>query len=337
VSGDRTNGLDLDLDFHGARIYAIPMRTRFRGITVREGMLIEGPAGWGEFCPFAEYDDAESASWLATAVEQATVGWPEPVRERIPVNCTVPVVGPERAHAIVAGSGCGTAKVKVADHPDSLAEDIARVEAVRDAIGPAGAIRVDANAVWDVDTAVANIRSLDKAAGGLEYVEQPCRSLDELAAVRRRVDVRIAADESIRRAGDPMRVAVAGAADIAVIKCTPLGGVRRALRVAEAAGLPCVVSSALETSVGLAAQLALAGALPELDLACGLGTLALLDGDVVAGQAALRPVDGHLPVPRTPPAPDPALLDRYELTDPQRVAWWRNRLARVQAVLGLAQ
>lgn len=322
-----------DIDFDTARVYAIPMPTRFRGITVREGMLIEGPAGWGEFCPFADYDDHVSASWLATTIEQCTVGWPEPVRDRIPVNCTVPAVGPERAHEIVTRSGCRTAKVKVADHPESLSEDLARVEAVRDALGPDGAVRVDANAVWAVDTAVVHIRQIDKAAGGLEYVEQPCRTIEELAAVRRQVDVRIAADESIRRAEDPLRVAVAGAADIAVIKCTPLGGVRRSLEVAHAAGLPCVVSSALETSVGLAAQLALAGALPELDFACGLGTLSLLDGDVVADADSLRPVDGYLPVLRTPPTPDPARLDTYELTDPQRAAWWRDRLTRVRAEL----
>jgi o-succinylbenzoate synthase len=321
------------IDFDAARVYAIPMRTRFRGITVREGMLIEGPSGWGEFCPFADYDDTESASWLVTTVEQCTIGWPEPVRDRIPINCTVPVVGPQRAHDITARSGCRTAKVKVADHPESLPEDLARVEAVRDALGPDGAIRVDANGLWDVDSAVTAIRALDKAAGGLQYVEQPCATIEELAAVRRQVDVRIAADESIRRAEDPMRVAVAGAADVAVIKCTPLGGVRRSLRVAEAAGLPCVVSSALETSVGLAAQLALAGALPELDLACGLGTLSLLEGDVVAGPASLRPVGGYLPVPRTPPVPDPALLDTYELTDAERTAWWRDRLARVRTEL----
>ncbi|MFC5992885.1 o-succinylbenzoate synthase [Pseudonocardia hispaniensis] len=319
------------VDLAGARSYAIPLRTRFRGITIREGMLIEGPGGWGEFCPFAEYDDPESASWLATAVEQCTVGWPEPVRDRIPINCTVPAVGPDRAHEITARSGCRAAKVKVADHPGSLAEDLARVEAVRDALGPGGAVRVDANGRWDVDGAVTAIRALDAAAGGLEYVEQPCRTIEELAAVRRRVQVRIAADESIRRAEDPMRVAVAGAADVAVIKCTPLGGVRRSLRVAEAAGLPCVVSSALETSVGLAAQLALAGALPELEFACGLGTLSLLEGDVVAGADSLRPVDGYLPVPRTPPAPDPTLLDTYAPADPQRAAWWRARLARVRA------
>ncbi|MEO7196226.1 MAG: o-succinylbenzoate synthase [Pseudonocardiaceae bacterium] len=325
-----------EIDFDGARVYAIPMTTRFRGITVREGMLLEGPAGWGEFCAFADYDDHESAAWLATTVEQCTRGWPEPVRERIPINCTIPVVGPERAHEITVKSGCHTAKVKVADHPESLADDLARVEAVRDALGPGGAIRVDANGVWDVDTAVRHIRRLDKAAGGLEYVEQPCRTIDELAAVRRRVEVRIAADESIRRAEDPLRVAVAGAADVAVLKCTPLGGVRRALRVAEAAGLPCVVSSALETSVGLAAQLALAGALPELDFACGLGTLSLLQGDVVSGAGSLRPVEGYLSVPRLPPTPDPALLDAHELADPHQAAWWRARLARVRAELDRA-
>ncbi|WP_054815320.1 o-succinylbenzoate synthase [Nocardia arizonensis] len=312
-------------------VYAIPLRTRFRGITVREGMLLPGPLGWGEFCPFPEYDDREAAGWLATAREQIGVGWPAPVRDRVPVNCTVPAVDPRRAHAIVVESGCRTAKVKVADHPDSLAEDLARVEAVRDALGPRGRVRVDANAVWDVDTAVAHITEIDRAAGGLEYVEQPCRTIEELAAVRRKVDVRVAADESIRRAEDPLRVAVAGAADIAVLKCTPLGGVRKALRVAAAAGLPCVVSSALETGVGLAAQLALAGALPELDFACGLGTTALFTGDIVAPSP--RPVDGYLPVPRTPPVPDSDMLERYRHPDPARVAWWHARLARVSALL----
>jgi len=188
-------------------------------------VVLVGVLWWGEEFP-PEYDDHKAASWLATAVEQCTVGWPEPVRDRIPINCTVPVVGPERAYEIAARSGCGTAKIKVADHPASLAEDLARVEAVRDALGPGGAIRVDANGAWDVDTAISHIRRLDQAAGGLQYVEQPCRTIEELAAVRRRVEVRIAADESIRRAEDPTRVAVAGAADVAVLKCTPLGGVR---------------------------------------------------------------------------------------------------------------
>jgi O-succinylbenzoate synthase len=308
-------------------VYAIPMTARFRGITVREGMLLHGPAGWGEFCPFAEYDDAESAPWLAAAVEAAEEGWPEPVRDRVPVNCIVPAVGPERAQEIVRASGCSTAKVKVADAPGSLPDDLERVAAVRDALGPTGAVRVDANARWDVDEAVAAIRALDRAAGGLQYVEQPCRTIEELAAVRRQVDVPIAADESIRRAGDPLRVAVAGAADIAVLKCAPLGGVRRALAVAEACGLPCVVSSALETSVGLAGELALAGALPHLDLACGFGTGALLTADVVADP--LVPRDGWLPVPRR--APEPVLRDAVAAT-PERTRWWRERLTRVAAL-----
>ena len=306
-------------------VYAIPLTTRFRGITVREGMLLSGPAGWGEFCPFTEYSDAESAPWLAAALEAAERGWPAPVRDRVPVNCIVPAVSQARAHAIVAASGCATAKVKVADEPGSLGADVERVAAVRDALGPSGAVRVDANGRWSVDDAVTAIRALDRAAGGLQYVEQPCATIDELAAVRRRVDVRIAADESIRRAEDPLRVAVAGAADIAVLKCAPLGGVRRALAVAAACGLPCVVSSALQTSVGLAAEIALAGALPELDLACGLGTGALFTADVV--DAPLLPVDGWLPVPRR--APDPTRRATVS-ADPERTAWWHARLRRLQ-------
>ena len=318
------------VDFAGAVVYAVPMRTRFRGITVREGVLLRGPAGWGEFCPFDDYDDRECVPWLATAVEQCTVGWPAPVRDRVPVNCIVPAVDAERAARIVTDSGCRTAKVKVADHPDSLAEDLDRVAAVRAALGPAGAVRVDANAVWDVDTAVRHIRALDRAAGGLDYVEQPCRTVDELAAVRRKVEVRIAADESIRRAEDPLRVALAGAADLAVIKCSPLGGVRRALRVAERAGLPCVVSSALETSIGLAAEVALAAALPELAGACGLDTLSLLTDDVVADDSALRPVDGELRVPGAPLVPD---LARVRPPSAGRVDRWQARLDRVRALL----
>lgn len=306
-------------------VYSIPMRVRFRGITQRTGLLFEGPAGWGEFCPFEEYDDAEAAAWLACALEAANEGWPAPVRDRVPVNCTVPVVSPEKAHEIVARSGCSTAKVKVAE--STLEEDCARLEAVRDALGPQGAIRVDANMLWDVDTAVAAIKAMDKASGGLQYVEQPCHTLEELAAVRRRVSVPIAADESIRKAEDPLKVAVSGAADIAVIKVAPLGGVRKALEVAEACGLPCVVSSALETSVGMAAGVALAAALPELDYACGLATLPLLDGDVTSD--SLVPVDGYLPVLAKPPVPD--RVEEFE-SDVLTQAWI-NRYDRVFSTL----
>ncbi|WP_326957228.1 o-succinylbenzoate synthase [Amycolatopsis sp. NBC_01286] len=307
------------------KVYAIPLRNRFRGITVREGVLLPGPAGWGEFCPFADYSDAESLPWLHAAVEASETGWPAPVRDRVEVNTTVPVVDPEKAYELVSASGCRTAKVKVADPRSSLADDCARVEAVRDALGPGGAIRVDANTAWDVDTAVRAIADLDKAAGGLEYAEQPCPTIDDLAAVRRRVSVRIAADESIRRAEDPLKVAVAGAADIAVLKVSPLGGVRRALEVAEACGLPCVVSSAVETSVGLAAGLALAGALPELEFACGLGTISLLEGDVCANP--LSPVDGYLPVLRKPPEPTAAYAASADVQ-----AAWEARLARVRGL-----
>ena len=308
-------------------VYAIGLTTRFRRITVREGMLVEGPAGWGEFCPFPEYDDVACVPWLAAAVESAEVGWPAPVRDRVPINAIVPAVSPSDAFDLVKAAGCGTAKVKVADARGSLAADIERVAAVRDALGPGGTVRVDANAAWTVDEAVAAIRALDRAAGGLEYVEQPCPSVAELAAVRRRVDVRIAADESIRRAEDPLRVAVAGAADVAVLKCAPLGGVRRALAVAEACGLPCVVSSALQTSVGLAAEIALAGALPELPFACGLGTGALFTADVVDHPSV--PQDGWLPVPRHAPTPVP---DPAWEAPPDRVGWWAERYARVHAL-----
>jgi O-succinylbenzoate synthase len=307
------------------KVYAIPLRNRFRGITVREGALLRGPAGWGEFCPFADYSDAESVPWLHAALEASEAGWPAPVRDRVEVNTTVPVVSAEKAYELVRASGCRTAKVKVADPRTSLSDDCERVAAVRDALGPSGAVRVDANMAWDVDTAVRAITDLDKAAGGLEYAEQPCPSIEDLAAVRRRVPVRIAADESIRRAEDPLKVAVAGAADIAVLKVAPLGGVRRALEVAEACGLPCVVSSAVETSVGLAAGLALAGALPELEFACGLGTISLLEGDVCA--EPLSPVDGYLPVLRQAPEPTGAYPASAEVE-----AAWAARLARVRAL-----
>jgi O-succinylbenzoate synthase len=309
------------------RVFSIPMTTRFRGITVREGALIEGAAGWGEWSPFVEYPPVEAEAWLRCAEEAAAGDWPDPVRSRVPVNATVPVVSPQAAHDLVVRSGCGTAKVKVADPGAPLADDLARVEAVRDALGPGGRLRVDANGAWDVDTAVAAIRALDLAAGGLEYVEQPCASVEDLAAVRRRVEVPIAADESIRRAADPYRVRDLEAADIAVLKVQPLGGVRACLRIAEDIGLPVVVSSALETSLGLAAGVALAAALPSLEHACGLATRALLTGDVAAPE--LVPVGGELAV--VVPTLVPDLADAVAASD-DRVAWWEDRLAAVRAV-----
>jgi len=309
------------------RVFSIAMRVRFRGITVREGMLLRGDAGWGEWSPFLEYDAEESSAWLRCAEEAAAGDWPEPVRDRVPVNVTVPVLGPAEAHALVARSGCRTAKVKVADPGSTLAEDQARLEAVRDALGPSGLVRVDANGAWDVDTAVASLKVLEAAAGGLEYVEQPCATVEELAAVRRRTSVRVAADESIRRAADPYRVRDLEAADIAVLKVQPLGGVRACLRIAEEIGLPTVVSSALETSVGLAAGIALAAALPELEHASGLATVGMLADDVADHR--LVAVDGYVPVHR-PEVSEERLARVAAPAD--REAYWRARLADVRAL-----
>lgn len=316
------------MDFATARVYAIGLRNRFRGITVREGVLLRGQAGWGEFCPFDDYSDDECVPWLRSALEAADQGWPSPVRDRVQVNTTIPVVSPQQAHDLAVRSGCRTAKIKVADSHSTHAEDCERVAAVRDALGAGGAIRVDANGAWDVDAAVSAINDLDRAAAGLEYVEQPCPSIDELAAVRRKTHVRIAADESIRRAEDPLKVAVSGAADVAVLKVAPLGGVRRALRVAESCGLPCVVSSAVESSVGLAAELALAAALPKLDFACGLGTISLLSADVTGN--SLSPVDGELTA--VPHAPEPELFG-YVAAERETRDRWLARLHRVAALL----
>ena len=306
------------------RVFSLPMRTRFRGITVREGVLLAGPAGWGEWSPFLEYDPVVAEPWLRCAEEAAAGDWPAPVRDTVPVNVTVPAVGPEQAHAIVRAGGCRTAKVKVAEPGQGLADDQARLEAVRDAIGPGGRVRIDVNGGWDVETAVARIAVLDRAAGGLEYVEQPCASVEELAACRRAVAVPVAADESIRRAADPYRVRDLEAADVAVLKVQPLGGVRACLRIAEDIGLPVVVSSALESSVGIAAGVALAAALPELPYACGLATVQLLGRDVVADP--LLPVEGALPV--RVPTVDESLV----AAAPDRVAHWQTRLAAVRAV-----
>ncbi|MCW2858198.1 MAG: Mandelate racemase/muconate lactonizing enzyme C-terminal domain protein [Marmoricola sp.] len=306
-------------------VYSIPLTTRFRGIDVREGLLLRGEAGWGEFSPFLEYDDETCLPWLAAAREAADLGWPAPQRTRIPVNVTVPACDPERARQIVlASNGCRTAKVKVAEPGQSVGDDQARLEAVREVLGPDGLIRIDANGGWSADDAVLRIPLLDRASGGLEYVEQPCAAVEDLALVRRRVGVPIAADESIRRAEDPYRVRDLEAADIAVLKVQPLGGVRACLRIAEDIGLPVVVSSALETSVGIAAGVALAAALPELDHACGLATVQLLASDVVA--ESLLPIDGYLAV-------GPPVVEVLKAAaGPDRTAHWQARFASVSAL-----
>jgi len=304
-------------------VVALPMRVRFRGITEREVALIDGPAGWGEFGAFLEYPAPEAAHWLASAVESAYAPGTPVLRDRIPVNATVPAVAPAEVPGVLARfPGCTTAKVKVAEPGQTLAHDVERVNAVRAAVPN---VRVDANGGWTVEQAVAAVAALS-ADGPLEYVEQPCRTVPELAEVRRRVTVPVAADESIRKAEDPLAVARAGAADIAVLKVAPLGGVGALLDIAGRIDLPVVISSALDSAVGIAAGLAAAAALPRLEHACGLGTGGLFVTDV----ADLRIGDGALPVGAI--SPDPARL--ADLAAPaERRDWWIARVRECHALL----
>jgi len=304
-------------------VVALPMRVRFRGITEREVALIDGPAGWGEFGAFLEYDPPEAAHWLASGIESAFLPRPSARRVNIPFNATVPAVAAEQVPEVLARfPGVRTAKVKVAEPGQTLADDVARVNAVRASVPT---VRVDANGGWSVEQAVAAARALT-ADGPLEYIEQPCRTVAELAEVRRRVGVPVAADESIRKAEDPLAVVRAGAADIAVLKVAPLGGITAMLDIAAQIDIPVVISSALDSAVGIAAGLAAAAALPRLEHACGLGTGGLFVDDV----ADLHPVDGTLPV--TDIAPDPARLVALAAA-PDRREWWIGRVRQCHALL----
>ncbi|HKJ10764.1 MAG TPA: o-succinylbenzoate synthase [Ornithinimicrobium sp.] len=319
-----------------AHVVDIPLRVPFRGLTRREAVLLRGPCGWAEFAPFAEYSDAEAAVWLAAAVE---AGWnepPTPVRDSIDVNATVPAVPAARVASVLqAFPGARTAKVKVAGAGQDLAADTARVAAVRQALGPGAAIRVDANGGWDLQQARSALRAL--SAYELEYAEQPVASVEDLARLRVAlardgIEVAVAADESVRRAGDPIRVARAGAADLVVVKVAPLGGIRRALSIVADCGLPAVVSSALDTTVGIASGVRLAACLPTLPYACGLGTMALFDGDV--SRESLRPGGGSLTLEqarRGVATVDPELLARHA-AGPIRTQWWRERLERCAGI-----
>lgn len=306
-----------------ARVIALPLRVPFRGLDVREAVLIEGPQGWGEFSPFDDYAPSEASWWLDSAIETAYLEPPPAVRSQVPVNAIVPGVDPAtagRLAAEAARAGYRTVKVKVGGETSA---DVARVAAVR-AEFP-GAIRVDANGAWSVAVAQETIGALVSAAGGLEYVEQPCRTLAEMAELRTRVPVQIAADESIRRADDPLAAAAQAAADVLVIKVAPLGGVRRALRVISRAKVPVVVSSALDTGIGLGAGVALAAAVPHLAGDCGLGSGDLFADDVVSNPP--RPALGELPAAYRGQL-DPAAVRRAEgRVSAERRRWWLERLA----------
>ncbi|WP_248492021.1 o-succinylbenzoate synthase [Tsukamurella sp. PLM1] len=306
------------------------MRVRFRGITAREAVVFEGPHGWGEFGAFPEYDDAEAAQWLRAGVEAAYEGLPEPLRTVVAVNATVPAVDAAQVPEVLARfPGCRTVKVKVAESGQGLDDDVARVAAVRGAL-PGAIIRVDANGGWSVDQAYGALSRL-LSDGPLDYAEQPCRTVEELAELRRRLDgaCDVAADESIRRAGDPMRVAELGAADVAVVKVAPLGGVRAVLDVAaalkDAAGVRVTVSSALDTAVGLSAGIVAAACIEDGN-AAGLGTGGFFTADLGAHPL----VDGALRV-RTL-APTAARIAAVEVTGERR-DWWLDRLRRCHALL----
>ncbi|MEV8254344.1 o-succinylbenzoate synthase [Rhodoglobus sp. NPDC076762] len=308
-----------------AHVVSLPMTSRFRGIDQREALLFRGPRGWSEFSPFVEYDDAEATSWLVAAIDYAYNEQPPLVRGHVWVNATVPAVPADLVEAVLERfHGCRTAKVKVAEPGQTLADDIARVAEVRRVMGPAGRIRVDANGAWTVDEAERAVHAF--AEYDLEYVEQPCATVEELGELRTRIKymgIPVAADESVRKAADPLAVARAGAADLLVIKAQPLGGISRALAIVNDAGLPVVVSSALETSVGLAMGAHLAAAIEPLDYDCGLATASLLAADVTA--SPLRARDGQLEVRRVDA--DEALLTRWA-ANPERTQWWLDRLTR---------
>jgi len=312
-----------------AHVVALPMRVRFRGITTREAVVLRGPAGWTEFSPFVEYDDAEAAAWLRATVD---FGWTdhEPAADSVPVNATVPAIAADDVADLLARyPGCTTAKVKVAEPGTTVDDDVARVAAVRRVMGPEATVRIDANGLWSVEQAAAALERL--APFDLQYAEQPCATVPELAELRSRIaglGVRVAADESVRKASDPLAVARAGAADVLVVKAQPLGGITAARAVIADAGLPCVVSSALDTSVGLGMGAFLAAAAMTPGYAAGLGTAAMFAGDVTADP--LLPVGGRVPVRRVDVAAEQ--VERYAAS-PERTAWWRARVARVHAVL----
>lgn len=315
-----------------AHVVALPMRVRFRGITTREAVVLRGPAGWTEFSPFVEYEDAEAAAWLRATVDFGWTGH-EPAADSVPVNATVPAIAADDVADLLARyPGCATAKVKVAEPGTTVDDDVARVAAVRRVMGSDAAVRVDANGLWSVEQAAAALERL--APFDLQYAEQPCATVPELAELRTRIaglGVRIAADESVRKASDPLAVARAGAADVLVVKAQPLGGITAAGAVIADAGLPCVVSSALDTSVGLAMGAFLAAAAMTPGYAAGLGTAAMFAGDVTA--EPLLPADGRVPVRRVDVAAE--MVERYAAS-PERTAWWRERVARVHTVLAAA-
>lgn len=308
----------LDSILDSLKVVALPTRTDFRSVKVREVALFEGPQGWGEFSPFVEYEPRECVPWLVSAVEAATVASKEVLRTDIEVNATMPAInGREKIAEVLSWfSGCKTVKIKVGA---DLKEDLARVATVCD-LAPSMKIRIDVNGSWSIGKATQAIHAINDICD-LEYVEQPCNSLDELRELKKRIGipVLIAGDEVVRKASDPMSVDLHDAIDVLLLKVAPLGGIKRSLEIAAHHGKPAVVSSALDSAIGISYGLRLAATLPSLSYACGLGTGALLSADI----ATLPIIDGAMHV--TSVAPDQALIERYSIS-PDRLDWWRTRI-----------
>ena len=299
------------------RVIALPMKTKFRGITVREVALIKGPHGWGEFSPFLEYDDAESAPWLASAIEAATTPKPKLYRTSVAINGTIPALNEPADLKRVVDSFPGVTSFKVKVGND-LAEDLARVNVIRN-LQPQAKIRIDVNGLWSVDQAEAFL----SAVGDIEYVEQPCATIEELRELKSKTSVKIVGDEVLRKAADPFAIDLTGAIDYLMLKVQPLGGVKRAHALAKHHNLPVVVSSALESAVGINYGLTLAASFEEMYFDCGLGTGSLLAADV----AHLPIVDGKMDISEFEPqlAGLDVASDRFE--------WWKNRIMRTAELL----
>jgi O-succinylbenzoate synthase len=302
-------------------VVALPLKSKFRGITVREVALFEGPAGWGEFAPFLEYDDFESSTWLLSAIDTAINPAPMAYRGFIKVNATLPALNnaKEIEELLQSFAGCDTVKIKVGDN---LGEDIVRVARVR-ALLPKAKLRLDVNGIWSVDQALINLYEIYEEVGPLEYIEQPCATLAELRQLKEKlvIDFKIAGDEVIRKAKDPFAIDLQGAVDVLMLKVAPLGGITRAREIGAHHKLPMVVSSALDSAVGIGYGLQLAASLPSLDYACGLATSQLLSSDVAAmplknGELAVRSI-----------SPDADLLAKYAVPV-ERLTWWKERTKR---------
>ena len=305
------------------RVIALPMKTKFRGITVREVALIKGPHGWGEFSPFLEYDDSESAPWLASAIEAATTPKPELYRTSVAINGTIPALNDKKKIEELVNSfpGVETFKVKVGQN---LSEDVARLAMIR-VLRPKAKLRVDVNGLWSVEDALRNLYTYYENIGPLEYVEQPCATLEELRELKSKIKipVKIVGDEVLRKAADPFAIDLTGAIDYLMLKVQPLGGIKRAHAIAEHHNLPVVVSSALESAVGINYGLTLAASFETMNFNCGLGTGSLLAADV----AHLPIVDGKIEITEFEPqlAGLDVASDRFE--------WWKNRIMRTAELL----